>query len=291
MHMRAERRQVLLLLLPYTLGLLGLVVVPVLLTLPLAFADSAGFGALRWAGLANLRRLVADPVFPASFWATLGLVAIAAPARGLAALLLAALLEQPGTGRGLLRRSLFIPTAMPEAAQALLWLAIFNPLWGPFNALLPLFGYRPDAWLLEPAPARVALAIALCWSIGEGVLLMLAARRSVPPQLYEAAALDGAGRLARFATITWPLLRPFQLLLLCRDIVVVLGGSLAAAMLITRGGPYYATTYLPLWAYRQLTDFGFVGYAATLSLVLFALTAAPIALLVWLSRRWLVSDV
>jgi len=180
---------------------------------------------------------------------------------------------------------------MPDTAQALLWLAIFNPLWGPLNGLLPLFGFRPDAWLIEPAPARAALAISLCWSVGEGVLLLLAARRAVPRALYEAAALDGAGPLASFANITWPLLRPFQLILLCRDIVIVLGGSLTAATLITRGGPYYATAYLPYWAYRQLTEFGQIGYAATLSLVLFAVATAPIAVLVWLSRRWLVSDV
>jgi multiple sugar transport system permease protein len=175
---------------------------------------------------------------------------------------------------------------IPEVAYAFLWLYIFNPLWGPLNWLLPLWGYRRDAWLLEPRPANVALAIMLFWTVGEGIVLLLAARRDIPRELFEAAALDGAGGGTSFARITLPLLLPFLLLLLCRDVIVSLGSSFVAALIITRGGPYYATTYLPYWAYLQATDFGQFGYAAALNLVVFALTLVIMLLLLAITRRW-----
>lgn len=283
---RQERPQLLLLLFPYLLGLGGLLFVPAVLGIGLAFTDYAGFGLPEWTGLDNFRQFGRDRVFWPSVKATIGLAAIAAPVRVLVALGLASLLRAPYRGRGLLRRTAFLPTVIPEVAYALLWLYIFNPLWGPLNRLLPLRGFRLDAWLLEPGPAKLAIAITLFWTVGEGIVLLLAARRDVPRELYEAAALDGAGPGALFARITLPLLLPFLVLLLCRDIIVSFGASFVAALVITRGGPYYATTYLPYWVYLQSTDFGNWGYAGALNLVLFGLTLLVLVVLLLLSRRW-----
>jgi len=286
MYHKAERRQLALLLGPYGLGLAGLLLLPMLLAVPLAFTSYDGLGAPRWIGLTNFQQFAQDRVFGPSLTATLALAAIAAPVRGLVALGLALLLRAPARGRGLLRRTAFLPTVLPEVAYAFLWLYLFNPLWGPLNWLLPLGGHRPDAWLLEPGPARLAVAITLFWTVGEGIMLLLAARRAIPGELYEAAALDGAEAAAAFRHITFPLLLPFQVLLLCRDVIVTIGASFVAALIITRGGPYYATTYLPYWVYLNSTDFGQIGYAAALNLLLFALTLAILGALLLLSRRW-----
>jgi multiple sugar transport system permease protein len=259
---------------------------PAALAVPLAFADYDGLGSWRWAGLDNFREFGRDPVFGPSFKATLILILLAVPVRVLVALGLALMLREPGRGRRLLRHTAFVPTVIPEVAYALLWLYIFNPLWGPLNWLLPLWGFRADAWLLEPGPAKVAVALALCWTVGEGIALLLAARRGIPHELYEAAALDGAETGMAFARITLPLLMPFLVLLLCRDVIVTIGASFLAALIITRGGPYYATTFLPYWSYLQATDFGRLGYAAALNVVLFGLALAAMLGLLAASRRW-----
>jgi multiple sugar transport system permease protein len=285
---RPHREQfgLLLLLLPYSIGLLLLLIVPALLTAPLAFTSYAGYGAARWVGLSNFQQAFADPLVRQSLRATLWLTLLAAPLRGLVALGLALLMRSPGPGRGLLRATAFLPTVMPEMAYALIWLYIFNPIFGPLNWLLPVVGQRPDAWLLEPGPANVAVLLTLLWTVGEGVLLLLAARREIPAELYEAAALDGAGPRAQFTAITLPLLLPFQLVLLCRDVIVVLGASFTAAQVITNGGPYYATSYLPFWIYTYSTDFGRLGFAAALNLALFGLALLPLVALLLAGRRW-----
>jgi len=284
-HTTGIQPQLLLLLAPYGLGLLGLLI-PLLMAVPLAFTNYRGVGVARWAGLANFAHFAHDPVFGKSVAATLALVAIAAPVRGLVALGLALLLRTPTRSRPLLRYTAFLPTVMPDVAYALLGLALFSPLWGPLNWLLPIAGYRPDAWLLQSGPANLAVAITLFWTVGEGIVLLLAARQAIPATLYEAAALDGAGAGRAFRHITLPLLLPFQALLLCRDIVVTIGGSFVAAQIITKGGPYYATTYLPYWIYLQSTGAGQLGYAAALNLLLFALTLGILGALALFSRRW-----
>ena len=285
MRHRREHRELLLLLLPYLAGLTGLVLVPLLLAVPIAFTDYRGFGTFRWIGLGNFRQFLDDRVFWPSVKATLIVAAIAAPMRVLVALGLALLLHTPSWGRAILRHTAFLPTVIPDVAYALLWLYLFNPLWGPFNWLLPLRGFPPSSWLLEPGPAKLAVAVTMFWTVGEGIVLLLAGRRDIDRTLYEAAALDGANAAAAFRRITLPLLWPFLVLLLCRDVIVSVGASFVAALIITRGGPYYATTTLPYWIYRNATDFGQWGYAAALNLVLFALTLAIMAPLL-IGRRW-----
>jgi multiple sugar transport system permease protein len=286
MHHRQERWQLALLLLPYCVGLAVLLILPFILALPLAFTEYRGFGAARWIGLANFRQFARDPVFVPSVKATLIIAALAAPVRGLVALGLALLLRTPYRGQALLRHTAFLPTVMPEVAYALLWLYIFNPVWGPLNWVLPLRGFRTDAWLLEPGPAKLAIALMLCWTVGEGIVLLLAARRDIPSELYEAAAIDGATPGRMFTSITFPLLLPFQLLLLCRDVIISINASFVAALIITRGGPYYATTFLPYWIYLNTTDFGQFGYAAALNLILFGLTIGVMLIPLVLGRRW-----
>ncbi len=283
---RRAQHQLWWLLAPYLLGLVGLVLLPALLVAPFAFTDYQGFGALHWTGLDNFRRFAADRVFGPSLKASLGLALLVAPARGLIALGLALLVRTPFRGRAVLQRTVFIPTVIPDVVYALLWLYIFNPLWGPLNWLLPIAGFPTDGWLRLPGPAKLAVAISLCWTVGEGIVLLLAARRELSSELYEAAALDGAGPVAMFRAITLPLLLPFLTLLLCRDVIVSINASFIAALVMTQGGPYYATAYLPYWIYQNTTKFSQVGYAAALNLLLFALTLAVLALLLRLSRRW-----
>lgn len=294
----AERRQLGVLLAPYLVGLVGLLLIPTVLGFGLAFTNYNGLGALHWTGFANFRAFSLDRVWTPSVRASLVLALVTAPMRGLVALVVSALLRSPYRGQALLRYTAFLPTVMPDVAYALIWLYILNPVWGPLNWLLPiLWGplrsvlplrtpRSPDAWLLEPGSAQLAIAITMFWTVGEGIVLLLAARRDIPVDLYEAAALDGASADTMFRRITLPLITPFLILLFFRDIVYTIGASFTAAQVMTKGGPYYATTYLPYWAYLHTTNFGELGYAAALNLLLFALTLGAMLGLLLLLRRW-----
>ena len=93
------------------------------------------------------------------------------------------------------------------------------------------------------------------WQVGEGLVIMLAALRDIPPELYDAALVDGAGAWARFRTVVLPLIAPTFLLLAFRDTIVSLQDNFAPALLVTKGGPHYATLFLPLKIYiRRLPE-------------------------------------
>jgi multiple sugar transport system permease protein len=298
MRSKSARLQLLVLLLPYIVGLVSLVLIPALLGFLLAFTEYNGLSAIRWVGLANFRAFSLDRVFIPSLRATLTLAVIAAPMRGLVALAVSSLLRSPYRGQGVLRYTAFLPTVIPEAAYALIWLFILNPfsgplnwllptLWGPLRGVLPVRGrFAPTAWLLEPGSAQLAIAIMMFWTVGEGIVLLLAARRDIPIDLYEAAALDGASPETMFAHITLPLIMPLLMALFFRDLVFTIGASFTAAQIMTKGGPYYATTYLPYWAYLHTTNFGQLGYAAALNLLLFGITLATMSGLWLMLRRW-----
>ncbi len=282
--------QLALMLLPLLAGLLLLVILPLALVLAVAFTDYDALTPPRWTGLRNVELLLRDPEFWNGLRASLGLAAAAVPLRIAGALLLALLLQRPEPGVGAVRAAVYVPTVVPDVAYALLWLYLFNPLFGPVNDLLLLlaapFGLRPAGWLLDPVTAQAAVVVMLAWTVGEGFVVLLAALQDIPRELHEAAALDGAGAWARFRAITLPLVVPLLLLLACRDTLFSFRASFVAAVIVTRGGPYYATAYLPFWIYTSAVDQQRYGYAAAMTLVVLALTAGLIALQFWLVRRW-----
>jgi len=114
----------------------------------------------------------------------------------------------------------------------------------------------------------------------------MAALQDVPAELYESAAIDGAGARQRFGLITLPMLTPFLLLLTLRDTVLSFQANFVAAQLVTEGGPRYATSYLPYWIYLSAIDHQRFGYAAAMTLVLFLVTAAIVDLQFRFARHW-----
>ena len=290
------RFELALMLTPYLLGLLALVIVPVSLALSIAFTDFDALTPPRWTGLANFRRMLDDVDFWNGLRASLVFVAAAVPLRVLGALTLAVLLYRRGRGVGVTRAAVYLPTIVPDVAYALLWLYIFNPLFGPLNGLLLLLTGSsdpalagdscPTGWLLHPTAAQAAIVLMLAWTIGEGFVLLMAALQDIPRELYESAAIDGAGAQQRFYLVTLPLLAPFLLLLAFRDTVWSFQANFVAAVIVTNGGPYYATSYLPYWIYLNAPDYQRFGYAAAMTLVMFLITCAVVLLQVAASRRW-----
>ncbi len=284
-----------LMLTPFLLGLTVLVAVPALATFGLALTDYDLIRSPDFVGLGNFRELVDDRIFRIALVNSLVFAAVAVPLRLAAALGLALLLHRGGRGIGVARSAVVLPTIVPELAYGLLWLWLLNPLYGPINGLLTLggengatiFGRLPPQWLTDPNDARIAMVLLSLFTIGEGFVLLLVARRAVPGDLYELAALEDATWWDVFRRITLPLMLPVIVLLALRDVVLSLQLNLIPALVVTEGGPPdYATTYLGLFVYRNGFEYLRYGYAAAATVLLVLMTAAIVVVQLWLLRRW-----
>ena len=275
------QRSLYLLLAPFLLGVALLVVLPAALSLGLAFTRYDGLAAPSWAGLANFRALGADQLFRTATLNSLLFVALTVPLRTLITLGLALLLARPRRGVGLYRAAIYLPTLVPGVAYALVWLWLLNPLYGPLNALLGALGLPAPAWLVDPRTALPALALAALFQLGEGFVVLLAGLQEIPDDYYEAAAIDGAGRLTVLRQIVLPLLAPWLLLIVIRDLIVSVQSSFTPALVMTGGGPYHATLLLPLLIYQTAFDRLRFGEGAAMTAVVFG----AVGLLVLLTHR------
>jgi multiple sugar transport system permease protein len=265
-----------LLLTPYLLGVVVLVVVPAALSVGLAFTAYDGLSAPEWRGLANFRELATDPLFGIALRNSLLFVVLTVPLRVAIALGLALLLNRPRRGVGLYRVAVYVPTIVPSVAYALVWLWIFNPRHGPLNLALAAVGLPTPAWLVDRATALPAIALTALFQIGEGFVVALAGLKAVPEDCYHAASLDGAGRAATLRHVTLPLLAPWLLLLTIRDVIASAQSTFTPALLMTGGGPYYATLFVPLLMYETAFDRFRFGQGAAMMLLLLLVVAVLI---------------
>lgn len=269
-----------LLLAPFLLGALSLVLVPAVMTAAFAFTSYDGLAPPVFVGLDTYRDLLQYEELRRSLASTAFFLVLAVPLRVLGGLGLALLLHrrarlaQPG------RVAAFAPSVLPDAATALVFLWLVNPLYGPFGALLggPL--------LLDRLGARLTIVAVAVFALGEGFLVLLAARREVPEVLYDVARLEGARGAGLFRRVTLPLMTPVLGLLTARDLVVSMQVVLVPVLLLTRGGPLGATKTLPFLVYeRGFRELRF-GDAAAVALLLFLLTVAVVLVQSRLLRRW-----
>lgn len=266
--------------LPFVGGVVVLVGLPALAALALAFTEFSGVQPPRFNGFANITRLFGDAAFWRALGNTLIYVAVSVPLRVGLAVGCALLLARRTGGARVARAAVYLPTVVPDVAYALLWLWLLNPLYGP----LALLG-AGDA-LVEPWGARLALPVMAAFQIGEAFVVALAARRAVPGALYEAASLEGASPWYVTRRLTLPLMAPVIGLLLLRDVVVALHTNFLPALILTDGGPRFSTTYLSLYVYRTAFRYFRLGYASTIALAIFLLTALALYAQYRIVKRW-----
>jgi multiple sugar transport system permease protein len=272
---------------PFLIGVAVLVVLPALLTFGMSLFRWDLIRSPRFLGIENFRELVGDQTFRTAMRNSLSYVAIAAPLRLVLAFCLALLLLPRFRGAGTARGAVFLPAVIPDVAYALVWLWILNPIYGPLNLVLQAMGLPTPSWLSQPGPARWGVVLMGVFQLGETFLVALAARRSVPPQLYELAAEQGAGPWSRTWRITIPLMMPTLLLLLLRDTALGLQATFVPALLVTEGGPPpNGTLYLPLFIYRNAFVYFRYGYASAAVVWMFTLTASIVWLQYRVVRRW-----
>lgn len=279
---RSERRILWLMASPFVIGVCALVIVPAAGSLVMAFSEWDLVRSPRFVGTANFRELIGDPVFRISLRNSLFFTLAAVPLRLVGALALALLLHHRSRLHAAGRVAVLVPTVIPDAAYALVWIWILNPLHGPLNLALGAVGLPTPAWLTEPTPARWGVVLMSAFQLGEGFLLALVARRQMPDELYETASMSGAGRWSRFVRVTLPVMAPVLLLIAMRDTIVTLQATFVPALLVTEGGPPpYATTYLPLFIYRNAFEYLRYGYASAATVAMLVVTAS----ILWLQFR------
>jgi len=242
-------------------------------------------GARSFVGGENYRILLADGAFwnamLNSAYFTVGTV----PVTLLLALMLASLLNQPIRLRGLLRTLYFLPVVTSTVAVAMVFSWVYHPEFGLLNWALSLFGIDGPNWLGDPRTALPALMIMSVWKgLGYSMVIYLAGLSAIPPELYEAAELEGASAWHRFWHVTVPLLKPTTVFLAVTGII----GSFqvfTAVYTMTEGGPLRSTDVVVYHIFNSAFERFHLGYASAQALVLFAVILFVTLLQVRLLRK------
>jgi multiple sugar transport system permease protein len=276
---------------PSVLLICAVMLVPLLVGLTYAFHDVTLLDPLSgdFVGLEHFRELYADPAFWNALRNTVTwTVASVALQFGLG-LVLALLLNRLFPGRTLVQMLVFLPWAVPSFLSGLNWAWLFNPVVGPLPYWLHAIGAMssPDNLLSDPRHALWGPIIAnVWWGIPFFAITLLAALQSIPTDIYEAAAIDGAGPWVRFRRITLPFLAPtMAIAILLRTVWIANFADLIVIM--TKGGPADSTQILASYIFTQAFQRLDFGYASAVATVLLALLLAYAALLMGL-RAFLV---
>jgi multiple sugar transport system permease protein len=244
-------------------------------------------GLPKWVGLANYRRMFADPLVWRAVLTTLKFIVFGVVPTVVIGLGLAMLINVRFRFVGVVRSLYLIPAAMSFAASAVVWRYIFldGPGFGVLDYVISRFGVTPPDWLASQTWALPALDIITVWlSLPAATILYLAALQRIPDSLIEAAALDGAGPWRRTRYVIWPGVRYMTVLVAIVALLSFTNGSFDLVNILTKGDPLYATQTLVYYIFVTGFGYGFFGYAAALSVLQVALIGGILFILWGLSK-------
>ncbi len=274
------------------IGFVAFTVIPIAISFYLSLTRWNVLNAPQWIGLDNyVRMFTKDPDFYQSLKVTLTYAVTSVPLRMIVALFLAILLNEATRGIAFFRTSFYIPAIVASVAAAVLWQWILNPRFGPVNGLLGVFGIQGPAWFNDPDWALAGLVLMSTWGVGGEMLIFLAGLKGIPKQLYEAAEVDGAGRLSRFRRITLPMLSSA---IFFNFIMSVIGAfqTFDAAFVISTaragqiGAPLKSTLFYLLHLYTEGFNNLNMGYASALAWVLFSIILVVTLIINRTSDMW-----
>jgi len=292
MKLNYKRREMLigyLFILPTLLGVLLFSVYPLLLSLYNGFFDWDAITPRTFIGLENFQWMFTiDKQVITSFKATGIYLLFHVPAVVIGGLLVAVLLNRPDL-RGLrpARTIMFTPLIVTPVAVAAIWIYVFNPNIGLVNTIIQeWFGGEGVNWFGKPVAAMFVLLIVSVWrGIGYSFIFLLAGLQGIPVNLYEAAKIDGANGRQLFRHITLPLLTPSIFLVL---VLVFLGAAqeFELPLVLTNGGPRFATSLINLTIYKNAFQYTSMGYASAIASVAFIVLLVGTIIQFILQRRW-----
>ncbi len=285
---RRDLRNGLLFAAPWLVHLAVLIVYPIAASFYYSLCSYDALRPPRFIGVENYRLLFTeDPLFWKSLWNTLYMVGVGLPVGMVVSLGIALLMNQKLKGMAFYRTLYYLPSITPVVATSILWFWLLNPQIGLVNSLLERVGVPGPGWLASPDWSKPALIVMGLWGAGGGMVIYLAGLQDVPQQLYEAASLDGAGRLAQFRHVTLPMLSP---VILFNLIMGLIGGFqyFTQVYVVTKGSgnPQGSTLVYALHLFNSaFVDFR-MGYACAMAWVLFLVTLVCALLVFRTSARW-----
>lgn len=271
---------------PWLVGFALLQAMPLVNSIWYSFTDFQLLGSPKFVGLANYKKMfTADPTFLKSLGVTFRYVLIAVPGKILFALIIALILNQKVRAINFFRTVYYIPSILGgSVAISVVWKDLFMQS-GVINSILASIGLGTPNWLGDPRLALGTISLVTIWQFGSSMLLFLAGLKQIPECLYEAAELDGAGKVRTFWCITLPALSPIVLFNLIMQMINAFQ-EFTAAYVITQGGPLKSTYLYGMMLYEQGFKFFKMGYASALSWILFAIIMCFTALTFRSSQSW-----
>ena len=256
---------------PVTLGLLVFYIWPFIQNFWFSFNDVNKFNVTHFIGLDNYKQLIGDAEVWTTFGNTLKYVVFTVPIGLFLSICIAALLNAKIRGTSIYRTLYFLPSVTMAAAVAMVWKWVFNEKMGILNSIIAGLGGERVGWLTNPKTALfIVMLVGLWMSVGYNMIILLAGMQGIPKTYYEAASIDGAGGLAQFFKITIPLLTPSIFFVMITSIIGGFQVFDVVYMMIGKLSPAYDSTQtVVMLFYRQAFDYGYKGYAAAISILIF----------------------
>lgn len=278
---------------PWLIGFLCLSLGPALVSVYLSMTDYSGLGPANWVGMDNYVVMATDdPRFWVTMKVTFTFVLLSVPLKLAFALAVAVALNKGLRGLSMFRAIFYLPSLVGgSVAIAVLWRQVFAGDGLLNQVLYSAFGYQGPSWISNPDTALGTIVMLAVWQFGASMIIFLAGLRQIPTDMYEAASIDGAGKVRQFFKITLPLLTPvifFNAVILTIDAFK----AFTAAFIISdgTGGPIDSTLFYTLYLYQEaFTNFRF-GYASALAWVLVLIIAFFTALSFLSAKYWVHYD-
>lgn len=240
----------------------------------------------KFRGLGNyIEMFTTDDQALKSLSISLKYAAIFVPLNMIIALVLAMLISQPVKGAKFFRTIFYIPAVISGVAVSIIFGWLLNGNYGVINYLLSLLGIDGPQWLVDPKWAIIAVIFASAFGVGSMMLIFYTDIKNIPIDLYEAAAIDGAGPARQFFSITLPMITPTILFNLITSIISSFQ-QVTLVMLLTNGGPMKSTYFYGLMTYNNAFKFHKLGYASANAWVMFIIILLLSALVFKSSDTW-----
>ncbi|WP_182111846.1 carbohydrate ABC transporter permease [Actinotalea sp. JY-7876] len=285
-----ELRGALLFLSPWIVGFLVFTLWPVLYSGYLSLTDYDVLTDPEFVGLENYERMAQDDDVRLALWNTFYYTVLHVPLLVILSLALALLLNQAGRSAGFFRTAFFLPKMTPPVAVGVLLLLLFNGQGGLVNEVLGWFGIDGPNWTTDPAWVKPGIVLMSLWAIGSSVIILLAALRSVPQELYDSARVDGAGFWQRTLRITLPMISgPIFFIVVVNTIASFQTFTEAYTAFFGSGNTTYsndAALFYVIYLFRQAFEFLDMGYASALAWLLFVIILLVTLVQLRVSRRF-----
>jgi multiple sugar transport system permease protein len=272
---RRETRAALLFISPWIIGFLVFTLWPVIYTGYLSFTDYDVINNPTFVGFDNFKELLEDPKIALALKNTFIFAVLSVPAQLLVSLALALLLNWAGRASGFFRTAFFLPKMTPPVAIGVLLLLLFNGQSGLINKMLGTVGIDGPAWTTDPSWVKPGLVIMSLWTVGGSVIILLAALRNVPQEMYDAARVDGASWLRQTWHVTIPMISGALFFVFIVDSIAAFQSFTEAyTAFFGSGNTTYsndAALFYAIYLFQQAFEFLHMGYASAMAWVLFAI--------------------